>query len=367
MIKSYLKIAWRSLMKNEIFSFINIFGLSVGLTCCMLITIYLYHEVSYDKYHKNIDQLYQLGTTFVGNGKESNTPNTPAPMAAAMHKEFPEINGTARLMPLFGDDKTLLQYRAANEEPKSFYERKGYLADASFFTLFNYHFIEGNPATALKEPNSLVLSEEIAKKFFGNQPALNKSIHINSNTNGEFDFKVTGVYRPAKPTQIDARFFLSIPGGDMEQFINQQTDMVSNNMFNTFLLLKPGSDAKKLEAKFPAFVDKYLGTGLKAAGFKKKQFLVAVKDLHLYTGMSNDMASSGTVSKTYLYILGSIALFTLLIACINFMNLSTARSSKRSAEVGVRKVLGAERNSLVGQFIGESILLSLIALLFALL
>ena len=366
MFRNYLKIAWRSLMKNKTFSFINIFGLSVGLTCCMLITIYLYHEVSYDKYHKNIDQLYQLGTTFVGNGKESNTPNTPAPMAAAMHKEFPEINGTARLMPLFGDDKTLLQYRAANEEPKSFYERKGYLADASFFTLFNYHFIEGNPATALQEPNSLVLSEEIAKKFFGNQPALNKSIHINSNTNGEFDFKVTGVYRPAKPTQIDARFFLSIPGGDMEQFINQQTDMVSNNMFNTFLLLKPGSDAKKLEAKFPSFVDKYLGTGLKAAGFYKKQFLVAVKDLHLYTGMSNDMASSGTVSKTYLYILGSIALFTLLIACINFMNLSTARSSKRSAEVGVRKVLGAQKQSLVKQFLGESLLMSTIAFVLAL-
>src|SRR6476619_164172 len=126
--------------------------------------------------------------------------------------------------------------------------------------------------------------------------------------------------------------------------------MVSNNMFNTFLLLKPGSDAKELEAKFPAFVEKYLGKGLKAAGFYKKHYLVAVKDLHLYTGMSNDMSSTGTVSKTYLYILGSIALFTLLIACINFMNLSTARSSKRSAEVGVRKVLGAERNSLVKQF-----------------
>jgi putative ABC transport system permease protein len=137
-------------------------------------------------------------------------------------------------------------------------------------------------------------------------------------------------------------------------------------MFNTFLLLKPGSDPKKLEAKFPAFVNKYLGTGLKAAGFYKKQFLVPVKDLHLYTGMSNDMSSSTTVSKTYLYILGSIALFTLLIACINFMNLSTARSSKRSAEVGIRKVLGAQKQSLVRQFIGESLLMSMIAFIIAL-
>jgi putative ABC transport system permease protein len=354
-------------MKNKIFSFINIFGLSVGLTCCMLITIYLYHEVSYDKYHKNIDELYQLGTTFIGDGKESKTPNTPAPMAEAMQKEYPEIVGTARLMALMGEDKTLLQYRPSNEESKSFYEKKGYLADPSFFTLFNYQFIEGNPVTALQEPNSIVVSEEIAKKLFGNQPALNKLIHVNSNTNGEYDLRVTGVYRPsAKPTQIDARFFISVAGGNMEQFIKQQTDMVSNNMFNTFLLLKPGSDAKKLEAKFPAFVDKYLGTGLKAAGFYKKQFLVPVKDLHLYTGMSNDISSSGTVSKTYLYILGSIALFTLLIACINFMNLSTARSSKRSAEVGVRKVLGARKQSLVKQFIGESLLMSMIAFVIAL-
>ncbi len=367
MIKNYLKIAWRSLMKNKIFSFINIFGLSVGLTCCMLITIYLYHEVNYDKYHKNVDQLYQLSTIFTGNGKESKTPNTPAPMAAAMQKEYPEIAATARLMALFAEDKTLLQYRPANEAPRSFYESKGYLADSSFFTLFNYHFIEGNQVSALQEPNSLVLSEEIAKKFFGNQPALNKIIHINSNTNGENDFRVTGVFRPFdKPTQIDARFFVSVAGGDMEQFIKEQTDMVSNNMFNTFLLLKPGADAKKLEAKFPAFVDKYLSKGLKAAGFSKKQFLVAVKDLHLYTGMSNDMNSVGTVSKTYLYILGSIAVFTLLIACINFMNLSTARSSKRSAEVGVRKVLGARKQSLIKQFIGESLLMSMIAFVIAL-
>src|SRR5678809_1610443 len=119
MFRNYLKVAWRSLMKNKTFSFINIFGLSVGLTCCMLITIYLYPEVSYDKYHHNVDQLYQLSTIFTGNGKESKTPNTPAPMAAAMQKEYPEIIATARLMPLFGEDKTLLQYRPANEAPRS--------------------------------------------------------------------------------------------------------------------------------------------------------------------------------------------------------------------------------------------------------
>ena len=366
MIKNYLKVAWRNLVKNKVFSFINIFGLSVGLTCCMLITVYIYNELSYDKYHKNINGLYQLATTFVKDGKEDKTPNTPAPMAAAMKQEFPEISETARIMALFAEDKTLLQYKDGDEQ-KSFYETKSFMADPSFFKLFTYHFVEGDPASALNNPNSIVLNEEIARKFFGHQPALNKVIHVNSNTNGEYDFKVTGVYRPMnKPSQIEARFFISIGGGNMEQFIKQQTDLVSNNMFNTFFLLKPGSDAKKLEAKFPSFIDKYMRAGLKAAGFDKKQFLIPMKQRHLYPGMSNDIVASGTVRVAYLYILGSIALFTLLIACINFMNLSTARSSKRSAEVGVRKVLGAEKRSLIRQFLGESLLMSMIAFVIAL-
>jgi putative ABC transport system permease protein len=365
MISSYFKIAWRNFKHNKIFSFINIIGLSVGLTCCMLITLYLYHEISYDKYHKNINQLYQLGTIFVKEGNEDRTPNTPAPMAAAMKQEFPEISETARLMALFAEDKTLLQYKEGNAEPKSFYETKGYMADASFFKLFTYNFIEGDAATALEDANTVVLSEEIARKIFGNQPALNKVINISSNTNGDSVFTVTGVYRSLeKPSQIDARFFISVGGGNIEQFMKQQQDMVGNNMFNTFFLLKPGADAKKLEAKFPAFVDKYIGTGLKATGFYKKQFLIPVKDMHLHAGMPNDISPVGSV--TYLYILASVALFTLLIACINFMNLSTARSSKRSAEVGIRKVLGAEKKSLIKQFLGESLMMSMIAFVIAL-
>jgi putative ABC transport system permease protein len=232
--------------------------------------------------------------------------------------------------------------------------------------LFNYHFIEGNANTCLDAPNTVVLSEEIAKKLFGNESALNKIIHISSNSNGDTTFTVTGVFRPLnKPTQIDARFFISMRGGGIENFVTRQTDMAGNNMFFTFFLLKPGADAKALEAKFPAFVEKHIGANLKAMGFYKKQFLVPVKDMHLHSGMDMNISPAGSV--TSLYVLGSIALFTLLLACINFMNLSTARSSKRSAEVGIRKVLGAERGSLVKQFIGESVIMSFIALVFAIL
>ncbi|MGZ5133751.1 MAG: ABC transporter permease [Flavitalea sp.] len=366
MLKNYLKVAWRNVMKNKTFSFINVFGLSIGLTCCLLIAIYLHNELSYDSYHKNITQLYQLGTTFVKNGKDDRTANTPAPMAKAMQLEFPEIIETTRLLATFSEDKTLLQYTPPGSELKSLYESRGFLADSTFFRMFSYDFKEGDPATALLQPNTVVLSTEIASKIFGNQPALNKVIHISSATNGEYDFRVTGVFKPNDiPSHIDGRFFMSIPGGRMAEYIRQRNDLASNNMFNTYFLLAPGTNVKHLESKFPAFIEKHAGKDLKAMGFYKKQFLTPVKDVHLQSDIKMNITPPGSV--TYLYILGSIALFTLLIACINFMNLSTARSSKRSAEVGVRKVLGAEKNALIRQFLGESVLMALVALVFAVL
>jgi putative ABC transport system permease protein len=366
MLRNYLKIAWRNLMKNKTFSFINVFGLAIGLTCCMLITLYIHHELSYDSNHKNASRIYELGTIFVKSGKEDKRGTTPAPMAKTMQQEFPEVTLTARILSTFAEDKTLLQYTDPQGDLKSFYESKGFLADSTFFRMFNYNFREGNPATSLNEPNCVVLSEEIAKKIFGREPALNKVVRISSSTNGDYDFKVTGVFRPsAVPSHIDGRFFMSLKGGDMEGYIrNREGDLATNNMFFTYLQLAPGSDPKKLESKFPEFIKKYAGERLKAMGFYKKQYLIPLREVHL-TPVAGNVTAAG--SKTYLYILGSIALFTLIIACINFMNLSTARSSKRSAEVGVRKVLGAEKQALIRQFLGESLMMAFIAFGFALL
>ncbi len=363
MLKNYLKVAWRNLMKNKVFSFINVFGLAIGLTCCMLISLYLHNELSYDSYHKNASRLYQLGTIFIKEGKEERMGNTPAPMAKAMQMEFPEIEKSTRLLKMFSDDKTLFQFREPNGSVKSFYESKGFVADSTFFQVLTYRFKEGDPGTALSNPNSVVISEEIAKKIFGKESAINKLIHISSSTIGDFDFSVTGVFLPSPiPSHIDAEFIMS--ASNARPFFDRGDDLATNNMFYTYFLLKPGSDAKKLEAKFPAFIDKHAGVNLKALGFYKKQFLTPVKDIHLFANTKSNVTADG--SLTYLYILGSIALFTLLIACINFMNLSTARSSKRAAEVGVRKVLGAEKGSLIRQFIGESIMMSMIAFIFAL-
>ena len=365
MLKNYFKIAWRNLMKNKVFSFINVLGLCTGLVCCMLITLYILNETSYDRYQKNADNIYQVGTDFIGLGNFKKQPNTPAAMGEIMKSVFPQIQQTTRMVRLFAEDKTLLQYTPQNGAVKSFYETKGYVADSTFFRIFTYHFIEGNPATALTNPNSVVLDEEIAKKIFGNQPALNKVIHISSSTNGDHDYQVTGVFRPInKPSHIDGRFFMSTMGGNIASMIkNAGTNLANNNMYYTYLLLAPGTDPKKLEAQFPAFVDKYAGKDLKAVGFQKAQYLIPLKDIHLHSGSDNDVTPSGSV--TYLYILASIALFTLLIACINFMNLATARSSRRSSEVGIRKVLGAEKKFLIAQFLGESVLMSLIAFVFA--
>ena len=360
MLRNYFKIAWRNLAKNKVFSFINIVGLAAGLSCCMLICLYIHDELSYDTHHKDVTQLYQIGTVFVSSEGERKTAATPYPVADALQLEYPEISSTTHLIGLFGDDKTLLRYDAGANQSRVFYETKGYLADPTFFSFFSYNFIEGNGGQALKNPNAIVLSEEIADKLFGNQPALSKVVHVESNTNGRGDYTVTGVFRPGTtPSHIDGRFFISFAGGALSQYVKSQTGMANNNMFFTYLKLKPGTDARKLEAKLPTFVEKYMRKDLKAASFDKRQFLTAVPDIHLRADLPSNVTPGG--SLTYLYVLASIALFTLLIACINFMNLSTARSSKRSGEVGIRKALGAGKGALIRQFLGESLLFSVFA------
>jgi putative ABC transport system permease protein len=366
MIFSYFKIAWRNMMKSKVFSCINIFGLAVGLTCCMLITIYLRYELTYDSYQKDVRNMYQIATRFTMSGKSFTMAGVPAPMAKTLVKDFPEVEGATRLVQLaLFEDKTLLQYRAAGAPPLSFYEDKGFMTDSNFFQFFTFPFVEGDPATALDAPLTIVISEEVAHKFFGGSPALNKMIHVSSGTNGDGDYRVTGVFRSVDaPSHIVARFFLSFRGGQLEQFMkNQENDFATNNFFDTYLRLRAGAQASSVESKFPAFLDKYAGKDMKAYGLTKVEMLLPVRDIHLRTDVPGNITPPA--SKTSLYILASIAAFTLLIACINFMNLATARSAKRSSEVGIRKVLGAVKGSLIGQFLGESVLMSVLAFLLA--
>ncbi len=363
MLTNYLKIAWRNLVKNKVFSAINIFGLSIGLTCCMLIALYIFNELSYDKHHKNGDRVFQIGAVSINEGVEERRAKSSAPLGRMLQQELPEIEASTRLINLWGDDKTLIQLKDDRSTAKSFYEQKGFVADSNFFSIITFPFKEGNPQTALAEPNSVVIREALAQKLFGDGSALNKIISISSSTNGDNDFKVTGVFSdPSTPSHIDANFFLSFRGGNLDEFANDSPSLANNNMFFTYLLLKPGVDQEKTEQKFPAFVQRHLGEELKARGEQRSYFITPVSRIHL-AGIKNNVTPGG--NRTALFILGSIAVLTLLIACINFMNLSTASSAKRAAEVGVRKVLGAQKNSLLRQFLGESLLMAGIALIFA--
>lgn len=365
MLKNYLKIAWRNLMSNKVFSFINIFGLSVGLTCCILITLYIAHETGYDRFQKNGDRIYQIATGFSDEGVEQKSAATSAPVGRMLQQEYPEVQASTRLLPLFTDDKTLLQVKEQGGSLNSIYETKGFLADSNFFQILTYRFTEGDPVSALSAPNSIVISETIAQKLFGKEPALDHIIRVSSSTNGDSTCRVTGVFAaPPGPTHLDARFFISFRGGNLNGLANNNDDLANNNMFYTYLLLRSGADAQKLQQKLPDFVQRHLGAQLKTTGKERKYLLTALPDIYL-SGANEHAISSG--SKTSLYILGSIALLTLLIACINFMNLSTASSAKRAAEVGIRKVLGAEKTSLLRRFLGESLLMSAIAFVFALL
>jgi putative ABC transport system permease protein len=367
MFKNYLKIAWRNLLKSKLFSAINVFGLSVGMMCCMLLMLYILSEISFDKHQEFADDLYLLRSENIQlNGEKTDNPRGPAPYARAMKDEFPEVVQVTRLWQNFFEDKTLLKVALPGEAVKSFYETKGIHVDSTFFEVFTYQFLEGDKRTALHDPHSVVLSEEVARKIFGNEPALNKTIQIGGKTGNNDNFKVTGVYRnEGARSHIDANYFVSLGAGWVGDYLRQpKLNFTDNNMFYHYLRLKPGTDADKFSKKLPGFIEKYARNDLKIAGFEKKLALLAVKDIHLFSSV--DAIVTPTTSSTYLYVLASIAFFTLLIACINFMNLATARSARRAGEVGIRKVMGAGRGGLVGQFLGESMVLTFLALTIAL-
>jgi len=366
MIKNYFKIALRNLQRNKAFSFINIFGLAVGLATCTLIMLYIFSEMGYDGHNKDADRIFRIASKAaqLGNVKDKPWAATSAPVAWGLKEDMPEVEQSARLLKFPTLDKMLLKYEHGNDS-KQFYETNGYYVDSTFFQIFTYDFKYGNALTSLNEPNSVVISESVAQKMFGNENPVGKPINIGM-PYGTFNYTVKGVFKDASiKSHIPAHFFLSMRNGDIGTWVEQQTNWATNNIFFTYVKLKEGSDPTTFEKKLQAFIDRRGGTDQKALGVSKQLFIQPLQDIYLHSDLDNEIAPNGNI--TYLYILGSIALFVLLIACINFMNLSTARSGKRAKEVGIRKVMGAEKRSLVYQFLGESVMMSFLALLLALL
>lgn len=362
MIKNLFKTAFRNLLKNKGFTAINVLGLALGLATCMLILFYVFDELSYDRYNTKADRIYRLNEDIRFGGSDNSYAIAPAPMAAALKNDFPEIEQTVRFWNKGGNR---VKKGAQNINEWMVY------ADSSIFSVFTFPMISGNPSSALIEPHTVVITERMAKKYFagapgGYQDILGKTLTVNDS----IPYKVTGVIKDIpRQSHFNFDFFLSLSSLPD----SRDNNFLSNN-FNTYILLKPGADHKKLEAKFPDFFRKRVGPQvesilhLSVAKFEEsgnyfRMSLTPLKDIHLRSSRQEEMAANGNIQ--YVYIFSAIALFILLIACINFMNLSTARSSNRAREVGVRKVLGSPRKYLIAQFLAESIMITLLAALIA--
>ncbi len=361
MLRNYLKVALRSLWHHKASSLINVLGLALGFACCLLITLYIREESRYDRHWQDAGQVYRLANEVFFGDQHTKSAVLGAPVANALQQEFPEVEVVARLLVLPEVDKYTIQ-RPDRDNEAPFSESKGYVVDSTFFQVFNYPFVYGDAKKALQEPNTVVISQALSRKLFGADNPVGKPMRI-SNKYGKTDYRVTGVFLTDKPSHIDANFFTTLQTVGFGRFLSRQTNWAGNNLFHTYVKLRPDASPRALEAKLPAFTARNGGADLRAAGLKRVLFLQPVTEIHLKSEMYGELSPNS--SMTYLYVLASIAVFTLLLACINFMNLSTARSARRAREVGIRKVMGGERAALIGQFLGESVLLSLLSLVLA--
>jgi putative ABC transport system permease protein len=353
MFKNYLKIALRNLRKHKGYVFINVTGLAVGMACCLLILLYVQYELSFDRYNEKIGQIYRLCERFVPvqeGGSDFVEVAAPAAWRTALLADFPEILHLVRIYPAPG--QRLISYK-----DKRFYESQVAWADSSLFEVFTLPLVSGNPKTVLAEPGAVVISETTARRYFGDEDPLGKTLAIEGT-----DCRVTGIMRdmPANSHfQFDLFASMSSLGA-----LDARVQWIYH-VFYTYLLLPSGYNPDDLEKKLPGFIEKHLGRELTTQqGSDLRPFLQALADAHLRSAHFNaDITPQGDIR--YIYIFSTIALFILLIACINFVNLATAQAANRAKEVGMRKVLGAQRTQLIQQFLGESVLLSFAALLTA--
>lgn len=357
MFKNYFKIALRNLNRYKIYSFINIIGLSIGIACCLLIFMHITDELTYDKYHINAERIYRVTYEMDNRGKTTYTAQTPAPLGPALLKEYPEIKNCVRF---FRFDVLL------NHGEKSFFETLLF-ADEGIFDIFTFPLLKGDSKTALKDPNSVVLTEESAKKYFGDEDPIGKILTVNSNR----DLKVTGVLENI-PRNSHFCFDFLVPIEAYFQINPRRREDWGYVFYYNYVLVQRGFSPADFEKKLSPFVVKYIGGNFKdlfrdnldQVPSMYKFHLQPLLKIHLHSHLEDEMEPNSNVA--YIYIFSTVALFILLLACINFMNISTARSFYRAKEVGIRKVVGARRSELIKQFLGESYFLSFISLLFAL-
>lgn len=347
MLKNYLKVAFRNIKRQKGYAFINISGLAIGMAACFMILLWVHDELNFDAYHENADRIYRL-TIDANLGRHMRAPVSPTPAGPAIVQEFPEVLQFARIT-------------RPNRSPvivgeKEYFEENVAFADDSIFDVFSFPFLKGDPKTALATAYSAVITEETAKKYFGDDDPIGKMIKFESDR----EYAIMGVVKDVPP---NSHFTFNILRSMETQ--NTENRQLMENWFAisqyTYVLLEESADAEALEEKFPAFIDKNMGTILKSYGASLVLHIQPLKRIHLHSDFPGDIEAQGDIM--YVYLFSGIALFVLIIACINFVNLSTARSATRAKEVGMRKALGAVRQKLMGQFLGESVLYSLLSLL----
>ena len=342
MFKNYFKIAWRNLWRNKVFS-------AIGLACCILIFLFIQNELSYDTYHQHAKNIYRVTSEAEGPNGRTNLAVTPAPWAPLMKRDYGEIKTYTRLLKAEKTD-------VGQPGQRHFYETDLLYADSTFFDIFSVQLEKGNAKKALEQPNSIVLTSETASKYFGDEDPIGKTLEVNSFV-GRVDVQVTAV---AKKLPVNSHFrFNSLVS---LQTLGNLSNFLAFHMFQTYLLLNDSSSASKLEKKFPAFVNKYIINNPQADG-KQDIHLQPLTDIHLHSNMVGELGLNGNV--VYIYVFAGVAIFILLLACFNFTNLSTARSLTRAKEVGLRKVVGADRKQLLSQFLGETTLFALLSLVLA--
>ncbi len=350
MIKNYFKTAWRNLWRNKVFSSINILGLSIGVACCILMFLFIQNELSYDKFNVNAKNIYRIFSIPVDGKDKTELAVTPAPWAPLMKKDYPEIKEYVRLL---RDEKMVI----GQPGEQHFYEKDILYVDSTFFNVFSVGLERGDVKKALELPNSIILTKETAQKYFGDADPIGKTLEINSFV-GAVNVEVTAIAKKNPPSshfQFNALISMQTLG-DMSNFW-------AYHMFQSYVLLNEKSSPKDIEKKFSDFNNKYIANNPQADG-KQDIYLQPLADIHLHSKMTGEIGANSDIA--YVYVFAGVAIFILLIACFNFTNLSTARSLSRAKEVGLRKVVGAEKSQLIKQFLGEAGFFALISLGFAL-
>lgn len=354
MIKNYLVVAMRNILKHRFFSAINILGMTIGITSCLLIILYVNNELSYDRFNKDADRIYQVGLHGKIGGQDLHVANTCPPLAAALAAEVPEVAAATRIAPMYQP--------VFRNGDKVFTEEKVFLVDSNFFEFFSYKLREGDIKTVLTEPNAVVLSESMVTKYFGKEDPMGKLLTVG--VTEPKTYKVTGIVENA-PSNSHFNYNMLVSAVTSERL---KTTVWLNNFMYNYYKLQPNASPATVDLKMEALVEKYvgpevekfMGTSLKAmkeAGGAYGFYSTALTDIHLHSVSQGDLEPGGNVM--YVYFFGGIGIFIIVIACINFMNLATARSAGRAKEVGLRKAMGSLRGQMIGQFLSESMIYSI--------